>query len=190
MDSLWTELARYRSQFRDNRVRAESLFVGLGRRQFNWQPAPKSWSVAQCLMHLVLSADVYQPRMLEAMARARGRTGTPPFRYGPLSRWMLRSMEPPVRKRYRAPGRFAARPEEDHDVADVLGRFESLIDGWDRIVEGSQGLDLARVKVRSPVLPLFRFRLGVIIALMAVHERRHLWQAGQVLETAGFPRGR
>ena len=75
----------------------------------------------------------------------------------------------------------------DVDVADVLGRFEGLMDGWDRIVEDASGLDLARVKVRSPVVPLLRFRLGVIIALMAVHERRHLWQAERVLQAEGFP---
>ncbi len=44
----------------------------------------------------------------------------------------------------------------------------------------AEGIDLARVKVRSPVLWLLRLSLGQWFALIAGHQKRHLWQAGQV----------
>ena len=49
-------------------------------------------------------------------------------------------------------------------------------------LEAADGLDLGRVRVRSPFIPLLSVDLGSAFALVAVHERRHLWQARQVLE--------
>ena len=52
----------------------------------------------------------------------------------------------------------------------------------------ANGLDLARARVSSPVSKWLRLSLGSGFALMAAHERRHLWQAREISETPGFPR--
>jgi hypothetical protein len=51
----------------------------------------------------------------------------------------------------------------------------------------ANGLDLARARVRSPVGAWLRFSLGAGFALMAAHERRHIWQARRITEMPAFP---
>ncbi len=50
----------------------------------------------------------------------------------------------------------------------------------------ADGLDLARVRVISPVSRCFRLPLGAYFAFVMAHDRRHLWQARQVRTLPGF----
>jgi hypothetical protein len=54
------------------------------------------------------------------------------------------------------------------------------------LVSQANGLDLERIKVASPAGPV-KFPLGQRIALLAAHDRRHLWQAWEVRKDRGFP---
>ena len=114
-------------------------------------------------------------------------TAPGPFRYGPLVRWLLRSLEPPVRRRTRTPRRFYPPSGVVHDVRLVLEQFNDAGGKWEECIQLANGLDLIRVKVRSPVVPLLRFPLGAQLAGQAAHERRHLWQAQQVKADLEFP---
>jgi hypothetical protein len=185
-DSLTGELAEYQEQFRANRADAEQLCTDMSSRQFNWRAATGRWSVAECLVHLNLSADLLSKlsRDAAARARARGVLGSGPFRYGPVSRWMLRSMEPPIRKRYKT-RRCTGSPTEAFEVQRVLEEFRVAGQQWEECLHEASGLDLSRVKVRLP--GLMRFQLGALVAGQAMHERRHLWQAREVTEAVGFP---
>lgn len=188
-EPLHPELAEYRRGFAANRREAEETCAGLSIGQCNWRPEPTRWSIAECLVHLNVSADVYTRHIGIAIqhGRARGLTAPGPFRYGPLARWLLRGLEPPVLHRSRTPRRFSPPAGVHHDIEDVLRRFREAGQRWDECLERANGLDLVRVKVRSPVVPLVRFPLGAQLAGQAAHERRHLWQARQVKAAPGFP---
>ena len=56
-----------------------------------------------------------------------------------------------------------------------------------RRLEDAHGLDLRRARVVSPITRLLRLNLGAAFALIASHNRRHLWQARQVREHPSFP---
>ena len=51
----------------------------------------------------------------------------------------------------------------------------------------ADGLDLRRARHRSPAIGIFRWSLGTMFAVMLAHQRRHIWQARQVLNQPGFP---
>ena len=70
---------------------------------------------------------------------------------------------------------------------DPLPRFLALEGRLARRLAEAQGLDLRRVKLTSPFVPLLRVDLGSAFRVVAVHERRHLWQARQVTGAPGFP---
>jgi len=68
--------------------------------------------------------------------------------------------------------------------------MNAFADWQDRLVERiktADGFDLRRVRRRSPVLPLMKWSLGTMFALVLAHERRHIWQARQVRNQKGFP---
>jgi len=186
--SLTPELADHRQQFRDNRSAAHELCNPLTREAFNWRPSEGRRSVAECLSHLVVSGKLYSDAILHAAqaARAARRVGTGPFRYGLLSRMMLRSLDPQNRRRFKAPRKFAPPPTESA-IEPVLEALDSALDRWEHCLEISDGLDLARVKITSPELPLLRFQLGATFAMQAMHERRHLQQARAVTTAPAFP---
>jgi hypothetical protein len=54
-------------------------------------------------------------------------------------------------------------------------------------ISRADGIDLVRAKAKSPILPLFTWSLGAMFAIMLAHERRHIWQAREVRNAAGFP---
>src|SRR6516164_4689892 len=52
---------RLASDLLANDETAKRLLAGLSNEQLNWQPAPGSWSVGQCLEHLCIMNEVYLP---------------------------------------------------------------------------------------------------------------------------------
>jgi len=167
---------------------AQALVAGLSDAPFNWRPEPGRWSVAQCLDHLNVATAKTLPAFDRAIRDARSRrlVAPGPFRYGWFANWMVRSMEPPVKRRMRTVKIFTPAPEGS--VAEVVPEFLRVCDQLAERVRRADGLDLTRARVVSPVTRLLRMPLGAYFAFILAHERRHLWQARQVRETAGFPR--
>jgi hypothetical protein len=177
-------------QFEATNREASGLVGGLTDGQLNWCPAPGNWSVGQCLMHLATSTDAALPAIDRAIARARARNWrrTGSVRYGWFTRWMTGSMEPPP-KRLMKTFKIFQPPAQSLRREDVL---RALSESRDRLLERvrqSEGLDVKRAIVVSPVSRLFRMPLGGYLAFLAAHDRRHLYQAQQVKATPGFGAG-
>lgn len=162
----------------------QALCAGLTASQFNWRPGPGRWSIAECLVHLNVSTSCTLPAFDRAIEQRRTAPG--PFRYGWFARWMVRSMEPPVKWRMKTFKIFEVPPGATHALAQVLPEFLAVRDGLADRVRRADGLDLKRIKVVSPANRFFRLPLGAYFAFVIAHERRHLWQARQVRNTPGF----
>jgi hypothetical protein len=182
------ELEGYRAQFEAVLADAGSLVEGLTDGQMAWRPTPRRWSVAECLDHVNVTVTKYLPR-IEAMiadARARHLTGRGPFRHPFVGQWFIRMMEPPPRRKFRVPGVYAPRGERP--VATLLPEFRRLRGELLARIREADGLDLAVVKTTSPAARFFTLTLGQCFGALAAHDRRHLWQARQVVRDPDFSR--
>ena len=95
-------------------------------------------------------------------------------------------MQPPPLFRFNSPMVF--QPPPNRNRKQIMAAFRAYqVQYIDRLRQAN-GLDLARARVRSPVGSWLHIPLGTGFAAIIAHERRHLWQAKQVTETAGFPR--
>ncbi len=179
-------IGEYERQFEQIRSDAEALTAGLTHKQFNWRPAAGVWSISECLCHLNISGEWWLRELDRAMeaARQRGWRGDGKFRVGWLASRFIRSNEPPVRRRFRAPRRFT--PVDDQPLSAVRPTFMHLQSQFIERLKDAAGLDLTRTKVSTPV-PLLKLSLGPCFGLIAAHERRHLWQARQVRNEERFP---
>ena len=177
------ELALLTEQLDAVRQRARRVAEGLDEKAFNWRSRPGMWSIAQCLEHLNVSARLFFVVIDRGIER--GARGAGPFRYGFLERWFLRTMEPPVKTRFRAPKHF--QPPPDASPAPALAAFEHNQEEMAERIRRADGLHLSRVKVSSPVSKLIKYSLGIALQVMVAHERRHLWQAEQVRAHPEFP---
>ena len=185
--ALTTEIDDFRQQFERLSAEADALVAPLSEEQLTWQPGPDVWSIAQCIEHLNVTARLYLPKLDEAIADAirRGRYGEGPYSYNWIGRFAVRSMEPPARLRLKTPQSFHPPPSRTrHEIMAAFRAYQ--VQFIDRLRQAN-GLDLAAAKVSSPVSAWIRLPLGSAFALMAAHERRHLWQAKRVSTMADFP---
>lgn len=181
------ELKSLRSEYGEVSEEALALAGALSDRQFRWRPAPDRWSVGACLEHLARTAEAYFPGLESAVAKGRAKSllGEGPFRYGAISGWLVRMMEPPPGRRLPTIRRFEPAPSPPKEP--TLNAYRAAHERYRSFLEQADGLDLRRIKVRSPVTPLLRLPLGRAFAFLLAHERRHLWQARQVRNDPEFP---
>jgi len=165
-------------------IKAEGRAVtaGLTDDQLNWHPAEGSWSILDCLQHLNVGVTKTLPAFDRSIAagRAQGKTSNGPFRYGWFARMVARSMEPPPKWRMRAPKLIRVAPATGRRSAEVLPEFARVRDQLAERVRQADGLDLAHVRLISPVNRLLRVPLGCYFDFILAHDRRHLWQARNV----------
>jgi uncharacterized damage-inducible protein DinB len=185
--ALAPELDDLRRQFEDITRSLDDLLADLRDDQFSWRPATDAWSIGHVLDHLNASARHYLPILDEGISEAirRGIYGEGPFHYSWLGRALVYANEPPSRLKVKAPQRVQpSAMRARHEIVAALRAYQ--VQFVDRLRQAN-GLDLARARVGSPVHKWVRFSLGSGFALMAAHERRHLWQARRITERPGFP---
>ena len=163
---------------------AAALTRGVAAEALVKRPVPESWSAAECLQHLILTAQAMHPLVEGVVARVekQGARSDEPGRLGFFG-WMLTKMlEPPAKswsKSKTAPGFVPGALDKPLELTAVL-RAEN--DRLLALVDRATGLALGSERVESP------FRAGVFyppyaaLRITAVHERRHLWQAREALK--------
>jgi len=166
---------------------ARAVAGGLTDAQLNWQPRDTAWSVGQCIEHLALINVFYLEGMREAVESA-SRRGTRAFRDLAPSmpgRWFVAQMEPPVRHKVKTLSPLV--PPSAVSRAEVLRRYEASHDAYRELVTACAAVDVNRVIVRNPFYRVIRMRMSTVLLVIPAHDRRHLWQARQVLANPGFP---
>ncbi len=181
VEALQPEIRDYLRQFEEAIQTAQHLVEGLSRKQLEWKEGPDRWSIAECLSHLNVTADQYYPAIDRSMRRARerGLLGKGPFRHGFLMNRFIAMLEPPPGRSFKAPRNFKPRAR---NLANEIGIFFAHQEAIMKRVRQADGLDLARVRLVSPVSRWLRMSLGQCFALLATHQRRHLWQSARVKE--------
>ena len=96
-------------------------FAGLSHAQLNWRPSPDSWSVAQCIDHLIKSNDEVRPVIDAKIAGAKNSTweSISPFS-GFFGRLLKKSLSSDKRK-FKAPVTAIVPPSEIDE--GILERF-------------------------------------------------------------------
>ena len=170
--------------------RAESLTAGLTDEQFFWRPdGGRRWSVALCLDHLAVANTVYGEAVAGALrtARARGWTRSGPAAAGFFGRQFARSLEPPARLRSSAPGKIAPMPSRGRE--EILRAYREAHDTVRGFLRDAVELDTNRATFSNPFFSFIKVSVSTGFLVICAHDRRHLWQAEQVIQAPDFPRG-
>jgi hypothetical protein len=87
---------------------AQTTFGELDAAQLNWKPAPESWSVAQCLDHLLTANRQMFPAMAAAASGAHQASfwESVPVIPGLLGRFMVKAVSPNARQKVKAPAKI------------------------------------------------------------------------------------
>jgi len=167
---------------------ADALVAGLTDEQLHWQPdGGTAWSVAQCLEHLAATTELYAKAVRGAVdaARSSGWTRKNPAQPSFFGTRFIRSQEPPVKRRLRAPS--TVRPSSGLPRDEVLRRYHAAHATFRQLILDAATIDINRATFKNPFFPLIRVKVATALRIIPAHDRRHLWQAEQVRNRAGFP---
>lgn len=89
-----------------------------------------------------------------------------------------------MKLKFKAPTVY--RPPANQPKDKVVAEFIAIHNELLGLISRANGLDLARIKIRTP-FPIVKFSLGQRFALLAAHDRRHLRQAWDVRRRSDFP---
>ena len=157
------------------RVLAESM----DNATFGRRPAPKRWSPAECVTHLILTTESFLPRFEKILSEHATAPRDERRCYGrDVMGWLLcLILEPPYRMRSTTPAAFVPGATQPREllVAEFARLNAALIDR----VHAFAGLDLNAIQVDSPFREGTHYNVWSALCVIAVHERRHLWQAQQ-----------
>lgn len=163
----------------ESHSRLHALLEDLPEEAFNQKPAPGSWSVGECVVHLNRTSAGYLPG-LEAAASKTGPRGRGPFTYGWVATRFVDALRPGGRPMPTARSMKPPRSAGDRsgiDRAREVARFDADTERFQRVIARADGLDLRRIGVRSPFLPVLRLPLGACLEALGHHAVRHVLQA-------------
>ncbi|MCB9892838.1 MAG: DinB family protein [Planctomycetes bacterium] len=177
--------------YEDALKRMEALVAGLTAEQANFKPAPKKWSIGECLAHVNISNRLYAAKLEAAIAKARdkGLTGAPPYGRGKfLGRFILNNLrQGAAAPKVPAPGTFKPTTST-HDLQQLTAEFRQHLTSLCRVAEQADGLALGRIKFATPVAPIGRVTAAQAFEMMNLHTHRHLGQAERVKQAEGYPK--
>jgi len=144
------------------------------------RPQPGSWSAAEWLEHLNVSADNFFAVWPLAIAQAGVRKeNSKPYRvdfWGRVLSWVL---EPPPRFKSKTPKWF--EPAQALEIENVLQGFLDRQQQMIATLGHCRGRAVDDVKIASPVDARVKYSVWSSFVVTAAHERRHLWQAEQAV---------
>lgn len=164
---------------------AADSFGGFSARQLNWKPAEKSWSVGQCLDHIIKTNHEFDAEFAKLASGTRKNSFWE--NYSPFSGWAGRFLISAVSedsKKAKAPSQRIV-PPSDID-ADIVERFTAEIADVNKKVEACDGVDREKTVVTSPFLFVFTYKLDDAFTVLVEHSKRHVRQGKRVMEAAGF----
>jgi hypothetical protein len=170
---------------------AETIADSCSDEQFYWRPRNGAgWSIAQCFDHLATINACYGEAIRTGVeqAKAKGWKRRDPLKPGFFGALFVNSLEPPVKRRVRAPRTM--RPALQKGRHEILAEYRAAHDAIRRLVMDAAAIDVNRARYRNPFLKLVNFKVSTGLRVITAHDRRHLWQAEQVRRAAGYPAAR
>lgn len=182
MHNILPELQSYLDQIAAIDRDVEALLAGITEEELNWRPGPERWSVGECLDHLTVTGTRLLERIEPAIekGRAAGKRSDGPFRYGPMQCWFIRTLGEDASKKIKTFPIYEPSSATT-SKAQVATEFSGFHQRLATAIRTANGLDLKKVKVRSPAMPLLNLSVGAWFAATLAHERRHLAQAKRML---------
>ncbi|MBP6702487.1 MAG: DinB family protein [Vicinamibacteria bacterium] len=161
-----------------------SITEGLDATGLRKRPGPSSWSVAENLEHLILTAEVMMPLIDDAVAKLEraGGKASRPSGLGFMGWMLLKALEPPPRMKSRTSKPF--EPQATGDPLTLADRLRATNVKLGALIDRADGLATGTVKIASPFDARVKYNAYAALRITLVHARRHLWQARQARPAA------
>lgn len=185
IDEVFIDNILQRGKVAKQKVQDEFFIISAA--QLNWKPRPDSWSIAQCLEHLINSHDAYTPDL----QRITAGTFTMNWweKYSPFSRacgrMMINNLQEEVKRKMTAPKKI--QPTTSNFGMEIMENYDKSLDSFLEYIANCRGVDIDKTIITSPILAIVTYSLRDAFQFLLQHEHRHLNQAVRLKVTNGFP---
>jgi hypothetical protein len=174
---------KLKAQLADVSKDARALTEGMDAAALTRRPPNGGWGVAECVQHLILTADAMIPLAEQAIAELErdGRRSDRPAGVGVMGWLLIKSLESPGMKTK------TTKPFEPAVVPDPLtmtDRFVETNTKLETLISRAEGLATTTVKVVSPFNARVKYNAYAALRIILVHARRHLRQAREAKSAA------
>ena len=160
---------------------------GLSSTQLNWKPDSKSWSVGQCIDHVITTNKQYFT-IFESLINGTKPSNfweKVPFLPGLLGKYLITATQAEITK--KGPTVPVFEPSTSMIPADILDHFfenQKILIEW---IKKSDRFDHEKTILTSPAAKFIVYSLHDVCIILSGHEERHLNQARNVMKLKGFP---
>ena len=163
----------------------KSQFGELSLDQLNWKSNPDSWSIAQCIDHLIVINSSYFP-IFESLKNGTYKS------HSKLKTWLfaslfgnmiLKAVQPDRKKRSKTQPIW--QPNSSEITGDVVNKFvahQTVVKQW---LKDLKPHIESNTVIHSAASEKIIYRLRTAIEIIIQHEKRHLEQAKEVLNQQG-----
>jgi len=168
-------------------------FLNLSTDQLNWKPGIESWSISECLEHIMLSGQFYLDEITNCFLSKIPEAESPDiiFRPGIIGNYSTNSVKPTDSGVIKNKMRTFSRMEPGKsgiDTKKLFLDFKKYQDELTILINKARYFNLNTIKIKSSIGKIIRFKLGDAFRFVIAHNQRHIQQAINVLHANGFPR--
>lgn len=167
-------------------AQAKGDLAGLDQSGMDWRPPAGGWSVAQVLEHMVITNELYMPRVAALITHAATSQGEArAWKPSLMGRILIKAVLPTTPRKVKTLAKLEPDPVPGPDVVTrFLGTVREITD----LLWRSKGIDMRKPRMTSPVSPLFRrLNLGDAFVILVAHTQRHMQQIERTIALPGFP---
>lgn len=167
--------------------KVKTEFAGISHPQLNWKAHENSWSIGQCLSHLIESHQAYFSTFKKLADGSFAMSAWE--RYSPLSRFwgnaLRNQLQEQVNRKMVAPKKI--RPAQKDVGLTIINEYYTSLDTFLSYIRKSEQWDLDETIIKSPLVGIVTYSLRDAFQLLIQHEHRHINQAARVKASPGFP---
>lgn len=159
-------------------LKAVEEFPLLDTNLLNRKPAPKAWSMLECLEHLNRYSSFYLPA-LEKHLQTNNTSANSIFKSGIIGNYLVKTVVPDTatKKMKTFSEMDPAGSKLDNKVLDTfLQNQQKLL----KIVEIASQYDLNKGKIPVTFTKFVKLKLGDTLRFMVFHNQRHILQAKRI----------
>jgi uncharacterized damage-inducible protein DinB len=183
MSTIARDTKSHIADFRSAKQYAQSVIPNTPEEIFLQKPNADTWSPAECYDHLRNVGHMYLDRIRNAYASVPTQNAAADSFH---HRWywdkIINFLEPPYQFKMNTPSGFEPQTVSDLSKNEVLQNYITLQDAFIDLLQQHPNAALDQEKISSPVSRLIRMNMSEALAFTAAHQRRHMWQADQILK--------
>ena len=184
-DAVFIEGVLQKGKEASDKVQFE--FSGSSADQLNWKASPGSWSIAQCLDHLIVSDSSYFSilrKVIDGTYKMNFWESHSPFS-SVCGRVLKDQLQEKVKRKLKAPKRF--EPSQSEIKMEVIERYHQNLDCFLKMISNCKNVEIDKTIITSPAIRIVTYSLRDALYFLIQHEHRHINQAIRVKTNGDFP---